>query len=70
MFTAKSPQKLFRQKAYDFNGLADSLQHPFRVKRKKIIDKNSQFRLTTCSICYIKCQRIEKGAEQEVESSS
>ena len=28
MFMAKSPQKLFRQKAYDFNGLADSLQHP------------------------------------------
>ena len=25
---AKSPQKFFRQKAYDFNGLADSLQHP------------------------------------------
>jgi len=29
MFMAKSPQKLFRQKAYGFNGLADSLRHPF-----------------------------------------
>ena len=32
MFMAKSPQKLFRQKAYDFNGLADSLQHPSLVQ--------------------------------------
>jgi len=32
MFMAKSPQKLFYQKTYNFNSLADSLQHLLFVR--------------------------------------
>ena len=50
MFMAKSPQKLFRQKAYDFNGLADSLQHPFILTISPKYNTHINTVLPTCQI--------------------
>jgi len=42
MFMAKFPRKLFRQKAYNFNGLANSLQHPYLVFRVLFSKNNAK----------------------------